>query len=77
MPYCCINDFASLSADFTTPHFSVDLSHGKLSYRLMLRFSAIDDLRYKVTGNAFYVDAKLTHCHITGKKFLISSGHLS
>ena len=25
MPCCCMNDFASLSADFTTPHFSADL----------------------------------------------------
>ena len=27
MPCCCMNDFASLSADFTTPHFSADLPH--------------------------------------------------
>ena len=25
MPCCCMNAFASLSADFTTPHFSADL----------------------------------------------------
>ena len=27
MPCCCMNDFASLSADFTTPHFSADLPY--------------------------------------------------
>ena len=26
MPCCCMNDFASLSADFTIPHFSADLT---------------------------------------------------
>ena len=25
MPCCCMNSFASLSADFTTPHFRADL----------------------------------------------------
>ena len=25
MAGCCMNDFASLRADFTNPHFSVDL----------------------------------------------------
>ena len=31
MPCCCMNDFASLSADFTTPHFSADLPNVLMS----------------------------------------------
>ena len=33
MPCYCMNDFASLSADFATPHFSADLpSHGLYTF---------------------------------------------
>ena len=27
MAYCCMNDFAGMTANFTTPHFSADLPY--------------------------------------------------
>ena len=40
MPCCCMNDFASLRADFTTPHFSADLPQETLF--MFKRYLALD-----------------------------------
>ena len=51
MPCCCMNDFASLSADFTTPHFSADLPRDQLETGNMIirkRLTA-DQLGYTVS----------------------------
>ena len=57
MPCCCMNDFASLSADFTTPHFSADLPTGATGCYipvfciLCVRYGFVNPLQAVITSD--------------------------
>ena len=55
MPCCCMNDFASLSTDFTTPHFSADLPDGtdiiSFTFMFLLRGKFTEQITKKCIRN--------------------------